>query len=127
MRVATPPSPILGLLNTVTALDVGAWLRLPRRFDLDRLLHHIELDRITIEMAVAPIALALAANPKLESYDLSSLRYIMWCATPVTQSVAEAVTGRTGVTWGTAYGTSELPVIACNEIHGPRLHTGGRP
>jgi long-chain acyl-CoA synthetase len=77
--------------------------------------------------AVAPIALALAAHPKLESYDLSSLRYIMWCATPVTQSVAEAVSSRTGVNWVTAYGTSELPVIACNEIEGARLDTVGRP
>jgi long-chain acyl-CoA synthetase len=58
---------------------------------------------------------------------LSSLRYIMWCATPVTQSVAEAVTGRTGMKWVTAYGTSELPVIACNEIEGARLDTVGRP
>jgi acyl-CoA synthetase (AMP-forming)/AMP-acid ligase II len=78
-------------------------------------------------MAVAPIALALAAHPKLESYDLSSLRYIMWCATPVTPSVAEAITRRTGVNWVTAYGTSELVVIACNEIEGARLDTVGRP
>jgi acyl-CoA synthetase (AMP-forming)/AMP-acid ligase II len=51
----------------------------------------------------------------------------MWCATPVTQSVADAVSGRTGVNWVTAYGTSELPVIACNEIEGARLDTVGRP
>ena len=51
----------------------------------------------------------------------------MWCATPVTQSVAEAVSRRTGVSWVTAYGTSELPVIACNEIEGARLDTVGRP
>ena len=31
-----------------------------------------------------PIALALAAHPDLEGYDLSSLRYVMWGATPVT-------------------------------------------
>src|SRR5258707_15375854 len=91
------------------------------------MLHHIETDRITIEMAVAPIALALAVHPKLESYDLSSLRYIMWCATPVTPSVAEAVTQRTGLEWVTAYGTSELVVIACNEIEGAQLDTVGRP
>lgn len=127
MQIMTPPSHILGLLNIVMALDTGAWIRLHRRFDIDLMLHHIEKDRITIEMAVAPIALALAAHPKLESYDLSSLRYIMWCATPVTQSVAEAVTDRTGVSWVTAYGTSELPVIACNEIEGARLDTVGRP
>jgi acyl-CoA synthetase (AMP-forming)/AMP-acid ligase II len=78
-------------------------------------------------MAVAPIALALAAHPTLETYDLSSLRYVMWCATPVTQGVAEAVTRRTGVNWVTAYGTSELPVIACDRIGGARLDTVGRP
>ncbi len=127
MQIMTPPSHILGLLNIVMALETGAWIRLHRRFDIDLMLHHIEMDRITIEMAVAPIALALAAHPTLESHDLSSLRYIMWCATPVTQSVAEAVTARTGVNWVTAYGTSELPVIACNEIEGARLDTVGRP
>jgi long-chain acyl-CoA synthetase len=126
MQIITPPSHILGLLNIVMALETGAWTRLHRRFDVDLMLHHIETDGITIEMAVAPIALALAAHPKLESYDLSSLRYIMWCATPVTQSVAETVSRRTGVSWLTAYGTSELPVIACNEIEGARLDTVGR-
>jgi long-chain acyl-CoA synthetase len=127
MQIMTPPSHILGLLNIVMALETDAWIRLHRRFDIDLMLHHIGADRITIEMAVAPIALALAAHPKLENYDLSSLRYIMWCATPVTESVAEAVTRRTGVRWVTAYGTSELPVIACNEIEGARLDTVGRP
>ncbi|MFC8517181.1 class I adenylate-forming enzyme family protein [Streptomyces sp. NPDC057257] len=127
IQIATPPSHILGLLNIVTALEAGAWLRLHRRFDLDRLLHHIELDRITVEMAVAPIALAIASHPKLERYDLSSLRYIMWGATPVTPSIAETVTRRTGVGWVPAYGASELPVIACNPLAGARLDTPGRP
>ncbi|MCI3274369.1 class I adenylate-forming enzyme family protein [Streptomyces cylindrosporus] len=127
IQIATPPSHILGLLNIVTALEAGAWLRLHRRFDLDRLLHHIELDRITVEMAVAPIALAIASHPKLERYDLSSLRYIMWGATPVTPSIAETVTRRTGVGWVPAYGASELPVIACNPLDGARLDTPGRP
>ena len=86
MQIVTPPSHILGLLNIATVLDTGGWLRLHRRFDVDSLLAHIESDRITVEMAVAPIALAMASHPGLERYDLSSLRYIMWCATPVTES-----------------------------------------
>jgi long-chain acyl-CoA synthetase len=126
MQVMTPPSHILGLLNIVMALDTGAWIRLHRRFDIDAMLRHIESDGITIEMAVAPIALALSAHPRLEDHDLSSLRYIMWCATPVTQSVAEAVSARTGVSWVTAYGASELPVISCNDLQGARLDTVGR-
>jgi acyl-CoA synthetase (AMP-forming)/AMP-acid ligase II len=127
MQIVTPPSHILGLLNIAMALDTGTWIRLHRRFDIDQMLHHIEADRITIEMAVAPIALALAAHPKLDSYDLSSLRYVMWCATPVTASVAEAVTATAGVNWVTAYGTSEMPVISCNSLQGARLDTVGRP
>jgi acyl-CoA synthetase (AMP-forming)/AMP-acid ligase II len=127
IQVATPPSHILGLLNLLTAWETGACVRLHPRFDIDQVLHHIESDRITVEMAVAPIALAIASHPSLESYDLSSLRYIMWGATPVNAHVAQTVTRRTGVSWLPAYGTTELPVIACNPIEDARLDTVGRP
>jgi long-chain acyl-CoA synthetase len=127
IQIATPPSHILGLLNLITALRTGTRVRLHPRFDIERMLHHIQADRITVEMAVAPIALALASHPTLESYDLSSLRFIMWGATPVSASVAEAVTRRTGVGWVPAYGTTELPVIACNPLEGSRLDAVGRP
>jgi acyl-CoA synthetase (AMP-forming)/AMP-acid ligase II len=89
------------------------------------MLRCIEKDRITVEMAVAPIALAIASHPELESYDLSSLRFIMWGATPVSASIAETVTRRTGVGWVPAYGTTELPVIACNPLTGARLDAVG--
>jgi acyl-CoA synthetase (AMP-forming)/AMP-acid ligase II len=129
-QVATPPSHILGLLNLLAAASAGATVRLHRRFDLDEVLRRIESDGITIEMAVAPIALALANHPRLEDHDLSSLRYIMWGATPVTESVAEVVTARTGVRWLPAYGASELPVIAANPVDRPdawRLDSAGLP
>jgi acyl-CoA synthetase (AMP-forming)/AMP-acid ligase II len=129
-QVATPPSHILGLLNLLTAAAAGATVRLHRRFDLDAVLRHIQDDRMTLEMAVAPIALAMASHPALESYDLSSLRYIMWGATPVTASVAQTVTARTGVRWLAAYGASEVPVIAVNPVRHPerwRLDSPGVP
>ncbi|BCQ07520.1 acyl-CoA synthetase [Mycobacterium heckeshornense] len=127
IQIFTPPSHILGLLNILTALQTGLWVRLHRRFDIDAMLHHIQADRITVEMAVAPMALAMASHPQLDRYDLSSLRFIMWGATPVSRSVAETVTRRTGVGWVPAYGTTELPVIACNPLEGPRLDSVGRP
>jgi acyl-CoA synthetase (AMP-forming)/AMP-acid ligase II len=129
-QVATPPSHILGLLNLVTAAAAGATVRLHPRFDLDEILRRIASERMTLEMAVAPIALAMANHPEIESYDLSSLRYIMWGATPVTPSVAETVTARTGVRWLPAYGASELPVITCNPVGKPdewRLDSAGLP
>jgi long-chain acyl-CoA synthetase len=58
------------------------------------------------------------------------LRYIMWGATPVSESVAATVTRRTGVRWLPAYGASELPVIAVNPVNDPRawrLDSAGLP
>ncbi|HEY6792023.1 MAG TPA: AMP-binding protein [Trebonia sp.] len=126
LQVTTPPSHILGILNIATCLELGIWMRLHPRFDLDRVLQCVQDDRITVEMAVAPIALAMANHPRLESYDLSSLRFIMWGATPVTASVAQTVTRRTGVPWVPAYGASENPVITCNPVHGARLDSVGK-
>ncbi len=129
-QIATPPSHILGLLNMLTAAVAAATVRLHRRFDLEDELDSIVRDRMTLEMAVAPIALAMANHPELERYDLSSLRYIMWGATPVTPSVAETVTARTGVRWLPAYGTSEVPVITANPVGRPeswRLDSAGLP
>jgi acyl-CoA synthetase (AMP-forming)/AMP-acid ligase II len=129
-QVATPPSHILGLLNLLAAAEAGATVRLHRRFDLDEVLGRIASERMTLEMAVAPIALAMANHPHLEDYDLSSLRYIMWGATPVTESVARVVTERTGVRWLPAYGASEVPVIAANPVRDAdawRLDSAGLP
>jgi long-chain acyl-CoA synthetase len=129
-QVATPPSHILGLLNLLAAAEAGATVRLHRRFDLDELLARIAAERMTLEMAVAPIALAMANHPSIEEYDLTSLRYIMWGATPVTPSVAETVTARTGVRFLPAYGASEFPVLACNPVDDPsawRLDSAGLP
>jgi long-chain acyl-CoA synthetase len=129
-QVATPPSHILGLLNLLAAASAGATVRLHRRFDLDDVLHFIEADKMTLEMAVAPIALAMANHPNLEKFDLSSLRYIMWGATPVSEAVARRVSERTGVRWLPAYGASEVPVIAVNPVDRPsewRLDSAGLP
>jgi long-chain acyl-CoA synthetase len=129
-QVTTPPSHILGLLNLLAAAAARAPVRLHLRFDIDEVLRRIESDRTTLEMAVAPIALALANHPHLEDHDLSSLRFILWGATPVTPSVAEEVTRRTGVGWVAGYGASELPVLAVNPVHRPdlwRLDSAGLP
>jgi len=127
-QIATPPVHILGLLNIVTAVKAGARVRLHPRFDLDASLRAIAEERMTLEMAVAPIALGMANHPHLEDFDLSSLRYIMWGATPVAEEVARTVTRRSGARWLPAYGTSEVPVIAANPVQTPdrwRLDSAG--
>ena len=120
-QITTPPFHILGLLNLLSSVWAGSSVRLHPRFDLESMLSAIEADRITLEMAVAPIALAMANHPRLEEFDLSSLRYIMWGATPVTESVARRVTERTGVPFMPAYGASEAPVLTSNPVNRPEL------
>ena len=120
-QITTPPFHILGLLNMFSSVWAGSSVRLHPRFNLEAMLGAIEADRITLEMAVAPIALAMANHPNLEEFDLSSLRYIMWGATPVTESVAQRVTERTGVPFMPAYGASEAPVLTSNPIRRPEL------
>ena len=98
------------------------------RFDLDVSLRAIAEERMTLEMAVTPIALGMANHPRLEDFDLSSLRYIMWGATPVAEEVARTVSRRSGARWLPAYGTSEVPVIAANPVQDPerwRLDSAG--
>jgi long-chain acyl-CoA synthetase len=129
-QIATPPVHILGLLNIVTAVAAGTRFRLHPRFDLDASLRAIADERMTLEMAVAPIALGMANHPRLEDFDLSSLRYIMWGATPVAEEVARTVTRRTGARFLPAYGTSEVPVLAANPVQDPdrwRLDSAGLP
>lgn len=127
-QIATPPVHILGLLNIFTGVAAGARFRLHPRFDLDASLHTVENEGLTLDQAVAPIALGMANHARLEEFDLSSLRYVMWGATPVAEEVAHTVTRRSGVRWLPAYGTSEVPVIACNPVQEPdrwRLDTVG--
>ena len=120
-QVTTPPFHVLGLLNLLTAAAVGASVRLHPRFDVEALLSYVVRDRTTLEMAVAPVALAMAQHPDLERFDLSSLRFIVWGATPITESVAREVTERTGVRWMPGYGASEVPVISLNPVRRPDL------
>ena len=95
LQIATPPSHILGLLNIATVLDRGGYLQLHRRFDIDTLLRHRVRPHHRRDGRGA-IALAIASHPDLGSFDLSSLRYIMWCATPVTPASPRPSPARRG-------------------------------
>jgi acyl-CoA synthetase (AMP-forming)/AMP-acid ligase II len=130
LQTFTPLAHILGVVNLGAGLASGATHRLFARFDVDAVLQSIERDRITLGIAVAPVALALANHPALESFDLSSLRYFCWCATPVAPEVAERFSARTGLRWLTAYGATEAVVLTANPVHYPqhwRLDTPGLP
>ena len=114
-----PACTIFGMCNTLACFAVQARISFFQRFNLDVMLADIQSSGITIAMAAAPIAVAMAAHPNLENFDLSSLRYLVWGATPISKDVAVAVTRRTGVRWLHVYGTSEEGQLAANPVAEP--------
>ena len=120
---------IYGVIVATSVFASGASLRLFRRFDPRLVLQNLQDERITIAFAAAPVAAALRDQPDLESYDLSSLRYVMWGATPVIPDLASELTERAGIHWFVAYATTESG-IAANPIEVPsewRLDSPGLP
>jgi len=121
---------IYGIVTVMCALNAGAPLTLFARFDLRTMLEHIEQERITIGFGAAPIAVAMANLADLERYDLSSLRYFLWAATPISADVANRVTERSGIRWLHAYGSTEVPPLHTNPVLRPdlwRLDSPGLP
>ena len=96
-RQPVPLFHIYGIAITGCTWASAATITLFPRFDLDTMLSHIEQERVTLAFGAAPIAVAMANHPDLERYDLSSLRYMLWAATPIAEEVAKRVTERSGL------------------------------
>jgi long-chain acyl-CoA synthetase len=109
---------IYGVIVATSVFASGASLRLFTRFDPETVLRNIEEERITIAFGAAPVAVALRDCPSLDDHDLSSLRYMMWGATPVVPEIADEVTARSGIRWFVAYATTECGISA-NPIERP--------
>jgi long-chain acyl-CoA synthetase len=107
---------VYGVMAMFSAIASGASLRLHGRFEADAVLSRIEQERITISFAAAPVAVTLAAHDELERYDLSSLRYLVWGATPMVTELAARITARTGVPWIQGYGASEAPILHATPV-----------
>jgi acyl-CoA synthetase (AMP-forming)/AMP-acid ligase II len=121
---------IYGIAITGCTWTSAATITLFPRFDLDTMLAHIEDTKVTLAFGAAPIAVAMANHPELEKFDLSSLRYMMWAATPIAPDVANRVTERSGIRWLHGYGATEVPGLHCNPVDYPdrwRLDTPGLP
>ncbi|GAA3513445.1 AMP-binding protein [Aeromicrobium panaciterrae] len=118
-----------GIVTVATAISARSSLRLIPAFDLDTVLDNIVDERITIIFGATPVFAGLASRVDLGSFDLSSLRYAVWGATPIVAATAAALSQRTGMRWLAAYGASEAPVLCSTPVlsgDDPHLGTAGR-
>jgi acyl-CoA synthetase (AMP-forming)/AMP-acid ligase II len=98
------------LLNA--ALHARARLIIMPSFDLGEFLDNIQSQRCTYAFIAPPVAVALAKQPVVDSYDLSSLRNIMSGAAPLDEELGHAVAERLNCRLVQGYGMSELSPVS---------------
>lgn len=103
-------------LNTVLlcSLRVGASIAVMTKFEIMGLLETIQRNKVTIAPLVPPIVLALAKNPIVEKYDLTTIRMLMSGAAPLGKDLELAFRARVPhAIIGQGYGMTEAgPVLA---------------
>ncbi|MCO5608131.1 hypothetical protein L7F22_062337 [Adiantum nelumboides] len=103
-------------LNTVLlcSLRVGASIVVMTKFEIVALLEVVQNFKVTIAPLVPPIVLALAKNPVVEKYDLSSIRMLMSGAAPLGKDLEASFHSRVPqAVIGQGYGMTEAgPVLA---------------
>ncbi len=85
------------------------------RFDFEQFLQAIQDYKVTRIHVVPPILLALAQHPRVDAYDLSSLRMLVSAAAPLEPEVGRAVEKRIGCLVKQGFGMTESgPIVAVN-------------
>jgi acyl-CoA synthetase (AMP-forming)/AMP-acid ligase II len=109
---ALPLSHIAGMHVVMNhTLAAGATLVVMPRFDLEGFLGAIERYRVTRAVVAPPVVLALAKDPIVERYDLSSLRVLKSGAAPLDGDLARTCAGRLRCRVNQGYGMTEA--VAC--------------
>lgn len=90
------------------------------RFDLMATLKLIHSTKPTVMPAVPTLFNAMLNEPKVDKFDLSSLKYCISGGAPLPISVKRGFEAVSGCTVVEGYGLSEAaPVVTCNPIAGP--------
>nr|AAT02218.1 4-coumarate-CoA ligase [Agastache rugosa] len=103
-------------LNSVLlcSLRAGAGVLLMQKFEIGALLELIQLHRVSVAAVVPPLVLALAKNPLVDNFDLSSIRMVLSGAAPLGKELEAALLSRLPqAVFGQGYGMTEAgPVLS---------------
>ncbi|KAI3834767.1 hypothetical protein MKW92_029563 [Papaver armeniacum] len=100
------------------SLRAGAAVLLMEKFDITSLLELIQRYRVSVTPVVPPLVLALAKNPLVENFDLSSIRAVLSGAAPLGKELQDALKSRVPqAIFGQGYGMTEAgPVLAMSLV-----------
>nr|AMW91731.1 CoA ligase-like protein 5 [Scutellaria baicalensis] len=103
-------------LNSVLlcSLRAGAAVLMMQKFEIGSLLELIQRHRVSVAAVVPPLVLALAKNPMVDNFDLSSIRMVLSGAAPLGKELEGALLSRLPqAIFGQGYGMTEAgPVLS---------------
>lgn len=96
------------------SLRAGAGVLLMQKFEMGGLLELIQRHKVSVAAVVPPLVLALAKNPMVAEYDLSSIRMVLSGAAPLGKELEDALRNRVPqAILGQGYGMTEAgPVLS---------------
>ncbi|MGI9420583.1 MAG: long-chain-fatty-acid--CoA ligase [Geminicoccaceae bacterium] len=107
-------------ISTVLTYGVrtGAMLVLLPRFDVDQVLQTIQKKRPTFLPGVPTMFNAISSHPRIDRFDLTSIKFCISGGAPLPIEVKETFESRAGCSLVEGYGLTEAPVTHCNPFHG---------
>jgi acyl-CoA synthetase (AMP-forming)/AMP-acid ligase II len=93
------------------ALHVGATQVMMGRFDMADFLSLIQDNRVTALYTAPPVGVGLSQTPLVDQYDLSSLRFVMFGAAPMSAELQMRIQGRLKCSVVQGYGLTETSPV----------------
>jgi long-chain acyl-CoA synthetase len=101
------------------AIKMGAGIIMHPRFELGAVMKDITKKKPTVMQGVPTMFLAMANHPKIQDYDLSSLKGCISGGAPLPVEVKQKFETLSGCTVVEGYGLTESsPVVSCNPMEG---------
>ena len=108
----------------LNAIAAGATQVMMGRFDMELLLSLIAQHRISALFTVPPVSLGLSLTPLLDEYDVSSLRFVLCGAAPLSAELQVRVQQRLGCPVIQGYGLTETSPVTNADYVGERAKPG---
>jgi acyl-CoA synthetase (AMP-forming)/AMP-acid ligase II len=102
----------------------GATQVMMGRFEMEAFLGLIQDQRISVLYTAPPVGVGLSQTPLVEGFDLSSLRFIMFGAAPMSAELQTRIATRLHTTVIQGYGLTETSPVTHMDFHDERSKPG---
>lgn len=109
------------LLNHTVFLGLSTFVM--ARFNFDKFCSTIQRHQITYAYVVPPIILELVSNPRVQQYNLNSLRMMLSAAAPLAVELIHALHQKLDISVRQAYGMSECAPCTHMQVRQPYRRT----